>query len=200
MQVLLRGKARAIYPLINKRWPSNAKYCNIQTYLVSCFWCISTVVFKTCRYLRTKFFRAQGSIRVNILFHFRMSHNGSFAARGKKSLPSILRARMKYCYSVSMIKVRTMVCRAFHCLSFLYSGIPIDMTTNYKGPKKKIIISWLEVCNEINTRNTPYCSLINSRSVEIVTDNNWKTLFKICHKCILSVVYIILHFLSIVIF
>ena len=111
MQVLLRGKARAIYPLINKRWPSNAKYCNIQTYLVSCFWCISTVVFKTCRYLRTKFFRAQGSIRVNFLFHFRISHNGSFAARGKKSLPSILRARMKYCYSVSMIKVRTMVCR-----------------------------------------------------------------------------------------
>ena len=137
MQVLLRGKARAIYPLVNKRWPSNAKYCNIQTYLVSSFWRISTAVFKTCRYLRTKFFGAQGTIRVNFLFHFRMSHNRTFAARGKKSLPSILRGRMKYCYSDSMIKVRTMVCRAFHCLSFLYSGILVGTTTNYKEPKKK---------------------------------------------------------------
>ena len=169
MQVLLRRKAGAIYPLVNKRWPSNAKYCNIQTYLVSSFWRISTAVFKTCRYLRTKFFWAQGTIRVNFLFHFRMSHNRTFAARGKKGLPSILRGRMKYCYSNSMIKVRTMVCRAFHCLSFLYSGIPVDTTTNYKGPKKKKI-SWLEVRNEIYTRNTPYCSLINSHSVEIVTD------------------------------
>ena len=134
----------------------------LHTYLVSSFWRISTTVFKTCRYLRTKFFRAQGSIRVNFLFHFRMSHNRSFAARGKKSLPSILRGRMKYCYSDSMIKVRTR-----WCVELFTACLPIQRNPRWYGhqlaraEKKKF--SWLEDPNEIYTRNTPYCSLINSR-------------------------------------
>ena len=141
----------------------------LHAFLVSSFWRISTTVFKTCRYVRTKFFLAQGSIRVSFLLHFRMSHNGSFAARGKKSLPSILRGRMKYCYSDSMIKVRFMVFRAFHCLSSYTAESPLIRPLIVKGQKN----------NYTPGINTPYCYLINSRSVEVATDNNWKTLFKI---------------------